>query len=151
MFDFGCVKQSVVDRRADPRIGRGVESLFVGECRGLPVTQPLGLRYALPQHDGREFAQALLPDAPLGGYRLQVDEPCVAEMAYLAQRAQVARHVGADFENPPVFEQLQDGLGQRNLVEPEQVADCRRGELQQRYAERDARAERGGASRCRSR
>lgn len=53
------------------------------------------------------------------------------------------RHVGADFENPPVFEQLQDGLGQRNLVEPEQVADCRRGELQQRYAERDARAERG--------
>ena len=86
MFDLGCVKQSVVDRRADPRIGRGVEFLFVGECRGLPVTQPLSLRYALPQHDGREFAQALLPDAPLGGYRLQVDEPCVAEMAYLAQR-----------------------------------------------------------------
>ena len=122
MFDFGCVKQSVVDRRADPRIGRGVEFLFVGECRGLPVAQPLGFRYALPQHDGREFAQALLPDAPLGGYRLQVDEPCVAEMAYLAQRAQVAGDVGADLQDLLAFEHLQDRLGERDLVQPEKEA-----------------------------
>ncbi len=78
-------------------------------------------------------------------------KPAVAEMADLAQRAQVARHVGADFEHIAAFEQLEDGFGQRNPVEPEQVAD--------RPGWRVAAATRGtsrpggttGASRCRSR
>ena len=97
--------------------------MFVGEGRGLPVAQPLGFRDALAQHDGREFAQALFSDAPLGGQGLQIDEASVAEVADLAQRTQVARHVGADFEHIAAFEQLQDGFGQRNPVEPEEVAD----------------------------
>ena len=79
----------------------------------------------------------------MGGQGLQIDEASVAEVADLAQRTQVARHVGADFEHIAAFEQLQDGFGQRNPVEPEEVADRRRGELQQRHAERHAGAERG--------
>ena len=137
------MQQFVVDADADPGVGCGVDALLVGERRGFPVAQALGLGDPLSEDDGREFAQALLLDAPLRGDGLQVDEPLVAEVADLAQRAQVAGDVGADLQHPGVFEQLQDGLRKGDLVEPEEVADLRCGELEQRDAERHARAERG--------
>ena len=43
-------------------------------------------------------------------------------MAYLAQRAQGARDVGADFQDLLAFEHLQDRLGERDLVQPEEEA-----------------------------
>ena len=64
-------------------------------------------------------------------------------MADLAQRAEVARHVGADFEDGVGFEHLKDRLGQRNLVQPEQKAELRSRELKQRNPVAYARTERG--------
>lgn len=142
-FGFGGVLQDVVDAGADPSVRSGVSLLFFRERRGFPVAQALRFRNPLAQHDGREFLEALLLDAPLGRQGLQVDEAAVAERFDLTQGAQVAAHVGADFEYVFRFEQPHDGFVEAYFVEPEQVAYLRRGELQERYAEHHARTERG--------
>ena len=121
----------------------GGGSSFFGKLRRFPVAQPLGFRDALAQHDGRKLAQALLFDAPVGGQLLQVDEAAGPEAAQGQQRADVARHVGADFQNRLVLQQFDELLLEAHPIEAEQIAAPRCGELQQGDAVGDARLERG--------
>lgn len=139
----GRLLQFVVDFGADPGVGRRVEQLLVGQLGGLPVAQPLRLRDPFAQHDGRELAEALLLDSPVGGDGLQVNEAAVAEVAQLAQRAEVARHVGPHLADLRIAQQLEQRGGQRNPVEAEEVAALGGGELEQRDAEGHSLAERG--------
>lgn len=141
--DLGRLLQFVVDFGADPGVGRRVEQLLVGQLGGLPVAQPLRLRDPFAQHDGRELAEALLLDSPVGGDGLQVNEAAVAEVAQLAQRAEVARHVGPHLADLRIAQQLEQRGGQRNPVEAEEVAALGGGELEQRDAEGHSLAERG--------
>lgn len=141
--DLGRLLQFVVDFGADPGIGCRVEQLLVGQLGGLPVAQPLRLRDPFAQHDGREFAEALLLDSPVGGDGLQVDKAAVAEVAQLAQRTEVARHVGSHLLHLCAPQQVEQRGGERNPVEAEEVAAFGGGELEQRDAEGHALTERG--------
>lgn len=136
------MQQLVVNLGADPGVGSSIELLFISEGGGLPVAQALRLRDTLTENDGREFAQALLFDAPVGGNGLQIDKTSVAEVANLTQRTQVARHIGPDFQDILLFEQLKNRFGERDLVEPKEEAELRRGELKKRYAKRYSGAKR---------
>lgn len=97
------------------------------------LAQALGLRDPLAEDYGGHLAQALLLDAPVGYYALQVDEAALAEVAQHMQRAYVALDIGPDLYDVGVAQYGEQRVVQLHAAEADQVAALVRRELQQRH------------------